>query len=183
MKQKTLLALILILALAVSMGGCFAKSDASETSATTVQQKSAASADTEKLNIGDSAPDFTATLANGDTFTLSEHKDEVVLVNFWGTWCAPCVRELPTFAQLAQEGYTLVAVNCAQDKATVDAFINDNGYTFPIAYDEGGSICTLYHTTIIPYTLIIRDGVIQNSFLGVPNFPYQEYKKAIEACQ
>ena len=51
----------------------------------------------------DLAPDFTATLADGSSFTLSEHRGSVILLNFWATWCGPCVGEMPAFEQLNNE--------------------------------------------------------------------------------
>ncbi|MBR4909905.1 MAG: TlpA family protein disulfide reductase [Clostridia bacterium] len=138
-------------------------------------KKSAGSAET--------APDFTVKLSNGKKFTLSDHKDEVVLLNLWATWCPPCVGELPAFEQLKNDnidGLVIVAVNCAEEKSTVDSFIDENGYTFNIAYDESGSVIKLYPTDGIPYTLIIADGEVKKTFLGAPSDPYGEYKSAVE---
>ena len=131
------------------------------------------------------APDFTAPLNNGKTFTLSEHKDQVVLLNFWATWCPPCVGELPAFEQLKNDqidGLEIVAVNCAESKRTVDSFIAQNGYTFQFAYDENGAVGALYPTDGIPYTLVIKDGKIVKTFLGAPRDPYNEYKNAVLEC-
>ena len=72
------------------------------------------------LNEGDEAPDFTADLAGGGTFTLSDHKDEVVLVNFWATWCGYCIDEMPALEKLRKdniEGLTILAVDCMETKA------------------------------------------------------------------
>ncbi len=133
------------------------------------------------LKKGDAAPDFTATLTDGSTFTLSEHKDEVVLINFWATWCPPCVAELPDFEKLAGENienFTLIAVNCAEDEKTVDAFIEKNGYTFKVAYDVDYTIGMKYPTDGIPYTVIVKDGIIKKIYLGRNS--YETFKKAIE---
>ncbi len=133
------------------------------------------------LKKGDVAPDFTATLTDGSTFTLSEHKDEVVLINFWATWCPPCVAELPDFEKLAGENidnFTLIAVNCTEDEKTVDAFIEKNGYTFKVAYDADYTIGMKYPTDGIPYTVIVKDGIITMIYLGRNS--YETFKKAIE---
>jgi len=135
------------------------------------------------LKVGDTAPDFTAELYNGGSFTLSDYKDKVVLVNFWATWCPPCVGELPAFEQLNKDGidgFVMVAVDCRESKKEVDSFVKDNGYTFNVAYDEDGTIEKMYPTDGIPYTLIIKNGVIENIFLGAPRDPYSEYKNAID---
>lgn len=139
------------------------------------------------LSEGDAAPDFTAELADGNTFTLSEQKGKVVLLNFWATWCGPCVGEMPTFEKLYSEygdKVSILAVNCLEDKETVNQFIEEEGYTFPIAYDEEGTINMKYPSEGIPYTLIIDgEGVIQKIYVGAADAEtqYQEYKSAIEA--
>lgn len=137
------------------------------------------------LTEGDTAPDFTAELCDGGSFTLSEHSDEVVLINFWATWCGPCVREMPAFEKLKAdgiEGFDLVCINCMDDKETVDSFVKTEGYTFNIAYDVDGSIEQYYPTDGIPYTLIVDHGVISKIYVGAMDaeFQYNEYKSAIE---
>ncbi len=138
-----------------------------------------------ELSEGDKAPDFTVQLANGSEFTLSDHKDEVVLLNFWATWCPPCVGEMPELQKIEEagmEGVKLIAVDCMETKDEVDAFIKENGLTFDIAYDEDGAVEQKYPTAGIPYTLIIKDGVIRSIFMGAPQDPYSVYTSAIESC-
>lgn len=140
-----------------------------------------------QLSEGDAAPDFTATLADGTEFTLSEQQGKVVLLNFWATWCGPCVREMPAFEKL-QEDYgdnvAILAVNCMEDADTVAAFIEENSYTFPIAIDERGAVSAKYPTQGIPYTLVIDgDGIVQNIYMGAADADtqYEEYKSAVDA--
>lgn len=142
----------------------------------------------QEVSEGDLAPDFTAQTADGSTFVLSEQKGKVVLLNFWATWCGPCVREMPAFEKLHQEygeEVAILTVNCMEDKDTVDRFISDNGYTFPIAYDVEGAVCIKYPSDGIPYTLVIgKDGIVQNIYLGArdADVQYEEYKGGIEAA-
>lgn len=137
---------------------------------------------------GDAAPDFTAEMADGTTFVLSEQRDKVVLLNFWATWCGPCVKEMPAFEKLNSEygqEVVILAINCMEDKDTVNKFISDNEYTFPFAYDTKGEIAGKYPSDGIPYTLVIgRDGVVKNIYLGAfsADKQYEEYKAAIEAA-
>lgn len=137
---------------------------------------------------GDSAPDFTVEIADGSSFTLSEQKGKVVLLNFWATWCGPCVGEMPAFEKLYNEysqEVAILAINCMEDKDTVDQFISDNSYTFPIAYDVDGAVSKKYPSDGIPYTLVIgKDGIVQKIYLGAKDADaqYEEYKKAIEAA-
>lgn len=135
------------------------------------------------LKAGDTAPDFTVELADGSSFTLSEHSEETIFLNFWATWCPPCVGELPDLEKIAGEGlenFSLVAVNVMEDKETVDAFIKKYGYTMNIGYDEDGTIGIKYPTDGIPYSLVIKKGVIKKIYLGAPRDAYNEYKKTIE---
>lgn len=139
------------------------------------------------LQEGDMAPDFSASLADGSTFTLSDHSDECVLINFWATWCGPCVGEMPAFQKLSDEGIKglkIICIDCQEDKKTVDSFIKENGYTFNIAYDTKGDICAKYPTRGIPYTLVVNKGKIVNIYLGADDADtqYKEYKGAIDAC-
>ncbi len=145
-------------------------------------------AKTTALKPGSEAPDFTAELADGSEFTLSEAEDTVVLLNFWATWCGPCVEEMPAFQKLDEEygdEVQILAVNCMEDQATVDAFIDEYEYTFPVAYDLDASIESLYPTLGIPYTVVIgQDGVITKVFMGSMGMEqqYHDYKEAIDAA-
>ena len=137
------------------------------------------------LKEGDEAPDFTAELAGGGTYTLSDHKDDVVLLNFWATWCGYCVEEMPEIQKINDEninGVSIILVDCMETRQEVDDFLKENGFTFDAAYDEDGSIEKKYPTDGIPYTLIIKDGVIRKIYVGAPADPYNEYKDAIEEC-
>ena len=93
---------------------------------------------------------------------------------------------MPAFEKLAgeyQEEVAILAVNCLEDEGTVNQFIKENGYTFPIAYDENGTINAKYPTSGIPYTLVIgKDGVVEKIFVGAQDADaqYKEYKTAIE---
>lgn len=139
------------------------------------------------LEEGDTAPDFTAKLVDGTEFKMSEHNNEVVLLNFFASWCGPCMGEMPAFEKLHNEkipGLTILCVNCMEDMFTVDSLVKDEGYTFPVAYDVSGKIGEMYPTDGIPYTLVIKNGVIEKTFLGAKDADaqYEEYKSAIDEC-
>lgn len=139
------------------------------------------------LSAGDTAPDFTAALTDGSEFILSEQQGKVVLLNFWATWCGPCVREMPAFEKLYGEygeDVAILAVNCMESEDIVKAFQEENGYTFPIACDPEGDISLKYPSQGIPYTLVIdKEGIIQKIYVGAADAEtqYLEYKGAIDA--
>lgn len=141
-----------------------------------------------ELSEGEGAPNFEAELKGGEKFVLSDQAGKVVLINIWATWCGPCVGEMPAFERLKNEygdKLQIVCVNCMEPKSDVDAFIDDNGYTFPVAYDESGEIMNRYPTEGIPYTLVIgKNGQIKNTYIGSEGEEeqYQKYKAAIDAA-
>lgn len=122
------------------------------------------------VEVGDEYRDFTVTLTDGTEFTLSDHEGSVILLNFWATWCGPCVREMPAFPMLLEkygEDLTLLAVNAGEAEKTVKSFLEKNGYEFPVAADPDNEINSLYPSEGIPYTVLIgRDGKIASIHLG-----------------
>ena len=121
MKMIKALCLILLLALTLPLAGC--------QSETTPEGPAAPIAE------GDAYRDFTVPLADGGEFTLSDHEGKVILLNFWATWCGPCVVEMPAFEQLQEtygEDLVLLAVNSGEDEETVRGFLVETGYTFRV---------------------------------------------------
>lgn len=119
---------------------------------------------------GDPAQDFTIQLTDGTDFTLSDHLGQVVLLNFWATWCTYCVMEMPAFDML-QEAYgddlAILAVNCDVEAETALDFLEENDYGFPIALDTDQTVSSLYPTDALPYTLVIdREGHVIHTVLG-----------------
>ncbi len=122
------------------------------------------------VEVGDDYRDFTATLADGSSFTLSDHAGTVILLNFWATWCGPCVGEMPAFPMLVEkygDDLTLLAVNLGENAEGVQGFLEKKGYGFPVALDPELEIGSLYPSDGIPYTVLIgKDGKIASIHLG-----------------
>ena len=178
----TLLLITACLSMAVLMTSCGTDGDTADVAG---EEDGGAASEGSALKEGDDAPDFTAELAGGGTYKLSDHKDDVVLLNFWATWCGYCVEEMPEIQKINDEnidGVSIILVDCMETRQEVDDFLKENGFTFDAAYDEDGSIEKKYPTDGIPYTLIIKDGVIRKIYVGAPADPYNEYKSAIEEC-
>lgn len=115
--------------------------------------------------------DFTLVDQYGNEHTLSDYKGKVVFLNFWATWCPPCRKEMPDIEELYQEyNYNqdeVVFLGVANprtdqntntrevDKEGVMAFLDENGYTFPVVFDETGEIYGKYSISALPTTFLI----------------------------
>lgn len=104
------------------------------------------------------APDFTVVNADGSSVKLSSLIGKPVVVNFWATWCAPCVGELPEL-QRAYEEYgdrvEFIFINVETDVNRVKSFIQENSYTFPLYFDLTGLAQEVYSVDSIPMSVFI----------------------------
>ena len=105
------------------------------------------------------APDFTVPLAAGPRFRLTEHRGNVVLVNFWATWCPPCREEMPSMERLwrrhRERGFLLLAVSLDTDTTLVGPFVAKHGLTFPVALDPGAEVAILYGVRALPVSFVV----------------------------
>jgi len=120
--------------------------------------------------IGSSAPDFTVQDSD-HTITLSQFRGQVVVLNFWATWCPPCVAETPALvrmqASLKPKGVTVLAVSIDADDAAYHKFLKDYSVNMVTVRDESKKASTLYGTFGWPETYIIdRSGIIRRKFIG-----------------
>ena len=108
----------------------------------------------------------------GDTVSLAEFRGRVVVLNFWGTWCPPCRREIPGLEALQRriEGHGATVVGLAIDSGTpasVRAWTRAHGMTYPIWLGDTGTAVRYYQTMGFPTTLLVdADGVIRRRYLG-----------------
>jgi peroxiredoxin len=116
--------------------------------------------------VGAEAPDFVAVnIASEDSVRLSDYQGEVVLLNLWATWCAPCRQEMPSmerlYEELGPEGLRIVAVSVDPTRRVVHEFVDEYGLTFDILHDQSQRVDVLYQTTGLPESFVIdRHGVI-----------------------
>ena len=128
---------------------------------------------------GNYAPKLKLSTNKGYSFDLSDFKGKVVFVNFWATWCNPCVQEMPDLQKLYdkyKEKAEFILIS-SEHKNVIDTFIKEKNYTFPIGYDTDYENSKNYNTYAIPYTFIIdKEGKIFKSFLGANTFDtYEEF--------
>ena len=117
------------------------------------------------------APDFTFTdLVTGRTMKLSDLRDKPVYLNFWATWCPPCVKELPHI-QSKYEQYKdrihFLAISVDSEQDAPAQFISSKGYTFTVGYGNEREISRAYNIEAIPASYIIgTDGTIKAQIVG-----------------
>lgn len=117
------------------------------------------------------APDFTLPDLNEEPVALSDWRGQIVLLNFWTSWCAPCRVEMPLLQALYEayrdDGLVVLAVNLEEEPERVAAFVEDLGLAFPVLLDEKAAVGTLYRVRGAPTTYFIdRDGVIRQRYVG-----------------
>jgi cytochrome c biogenesis protein CcmG, thiol:disulfide interchange protein DsbE len=128
--------------------------------------------------IGAAAPDFTVRDSDR-TVTLSQFKGQVVVLNFWATWCPPCVEELPSLMQMQQRmkarGITVLAVSIDADQSAYRQFLKDHNVNLLTVRDPDQKSSGLYGTVKYPETYIVdRKGVVRRKFIGAVDWTEPE---------
>jgi peroxiredoxin len=130
------------------------------------------------INEGEHAPDFQLKSLDGKTVSLSDYRGKTVLLNFWASWCGPCVGEMPYLQEIHQEwsakGLVLLTVNVGESSYQANGFMQNYGLTLQVLLDTSGSVAEQYSIMGIPTTFFIdKDGIIQKKVVGA--FPSKEY--------
>jgi peroxiredoxin len=117
---------------------------------------------------GDAAPDFKLRDMSGKEVSLSDYRGKVVLMNFWATWCQPCLVELPhlqeIYKELEKDGLVVlgISVDAPRDVSKVKPIVKTRGLEFPILLDKSSSVLSLYNPSqALPYNVLIdREGKV-----------------------
>ncbi len=127
--------------------------------------------------IGETAPNFTVTDAQR-TVTLSQFRGKPVVLNFWATWCPPCVEEMPSLVELQKklgDKVIILAVSEDEDENAVKQFVRDHNVDLLVVRDSKQSANALYGTFKFPETYVIdKDGVIRRKFIGAADWTNPE---------
>ncbi len=120
---------------------------------------------------GSPAPDFQLQTLDGTSVSLADYKGDVVVINFWATWCPPCRAEMPgiqvVYETYKADGLTVLAINAQEDTDTIQAFLQETGFTFPVLPDPYGQAIRAYGVRSFPATFILnRDGNIDTIHQG-----------------
>ena len=105
------------------------------------------------------AAPVTISMFDGPTRELSDLGTEIVVLNFWATWCAPCVKEMPEldrFWQENKETVSLIGVAVSTPELAVSGFIHRVGVQYPIATDEDGVLTRKYNVSLLPTTVLVN---------------------------
>jgi peroxiredoxin len=115
---------------------------------------------------GSTAPDFALAARDGGKVRLADLKGEVVMINFWATWCGPCRQEMPLLAQLHTKyqplGFTLLGVNVEPDSAAAVTWLKGMPVTFPILFDTDSAVAGSFGVEGMPSTVFVdRKGQVR----------------------
>ncbi|MFZ5756442.1 MAG: TlpA family protein disulfide reductase [Pseudomonadota bacterium] len=126
---------------------------------------------------GKPAPDFTLKSTSGKNVRLAEQRGDVVMINFWATWCGPCRQEMPLLEKLHGKykdlGFTLLGINVEADDSGMAKYLKDVPVSFPILRDGENRIARLYGVDGMPSTVIVDRG-------GKVRFVHRGYKPGYE---
>ena len=126
------------------------------------------------------APDFDLEVLTGDTANLETYKGEYVLLNFWATWCPPCLEERPyieeAFQKYQDRGFTVVAISSDEEgESAVTPFIEKLGVTFPVLLDPDKAVSSVYGAHNLPMTFILnREGEVVAGAVGERDWSSEE---------
>ncbi len=120
---------------------------------------------------GQQAPDFALKSSTGENLRLSEYRGDVVMINFWATWCGPCRQEMPLLDELytryQRVGFNLLGVNIDDDSSRAMQMVNELGVSFPVLFDARKEVSKLYEVNAMPVTVLVdREGNVRHVHHG-----------------
>ena len=132
------------------------------------------------------APDFSLKSDSGKNLKLSEYRGDVVMINFWASWCGPCRQEMPLLEELYQEyeplGFTILGVNVEEDSAKAKNLLKDIPVSFPVLFDNTSKVSKLYDVIAMPSTVLVdRDGNMRYLHRGYKPGYVEQYQEQVRA--
>ncbi|OXS54915.1 thiol-disulfide oxidoreductase [Cohnella sp. CIP 111063] len=123
------------------------------------------------LKKGDVPPEFSLMGVDDKEYKLSDYKGKAIVINFWGTFCPPCVKEMPEFQRQSEkwkdEPFKILAINLSEDMIAVSNFVSRYNLDFTILRDQNRKIERLYKLKSYPTTFFVKpDGKIMDIFVG-----------------
>jgi peroxiredoxin len=135
---------------------------------------------------GGPAPQFTLGARGGRNVSLTQYHGQVVMINFWASWCGPCRQEMPLLESIYKKynklGFTLLGVNVEPDSQAADDWLKATPVSFPILYDKESKVSKLYDVAGMPSTVIIdRRGKLRMLHRGYKPGDENEYLDSIRS--
>jgi peroxiredoxin len=132
------------------------------------------------------APDFALKSHSGENLRLSEFRGEVVMINFWASWCGPCRQEMPLLDELYTQyqplGFTILGVNVEEDPSKAKQLLKESPVNFPILYDDKSEVSKLYKVVAMPSTVLVdRDGNVRYLHQGYKPGYEESYQHQVRA--
>jgi thiol-disulfide isomerase/thioredoxin len=132
------------------------------------------------------APDFALKTDSGSNLRLSELRGDVVMINFWASWCGPCREEMPLLDEIHQRykplGFTVLGVNVEEDSRAAKALLEQIPVSFPILFDNDSTVSKLYDVRAMPSTILVdRDGNMRYLHRGYKPGYEQQYTQQVRA--
>jgi peroxiredoxin len=132
------------------------------------------------------APDFTLPARDGGSVQLSSLKGQVVMINFWATWCGPCRQEMPLLEQIHAKyeplGFTLLGVNVEPDSAAATAWLEGMPVTFPVLFDTKNAVAGAFGVMGMPSSVFVdREGRVRHVHRGYKPGDEAQYADVIRA--
>jgi thiol-disulfide isomerase/thioredoxin len=132
------------------------------------------------------APGFSLKSRSGDMVSLDQLKGQVVMINFWASWCGPCRTEMPLLDQMYKRysslGFTLIGVNVEEDIRDAEKLLASMPVTFPVVFDRQSTVSKLYDVNAMPSSVFIdRKGNVRYLHRGYKNGDEGEYLNQIRA--
>ena len=133
---------------------------------------------------GSPAPQFTLGSRAGQSVSLAQYKGQVVMLNFWASWCGPCRQEMPLLESIYKKynrlGFTMIGVNVEPDSNAANEWLKATPVSFPILYDKDSKVSKMYDVAGMPSTVIIdRTGKVRVLHRGYKPGDENEYLDSI----
>ena len=138
------------------------------------------------VSLQDAAPGFTLKSLGGDNLRLEEYRGQVVLINFWASWCGPCRQEMPLLDRIHQRyqdaGFAVLGVNVEGEEAPARKIAEKTKVTFPVLIDAGQQVSEEYNLEAMPSSVVVdRDGVVRYIHRGYKPGDEAKYLEVVKA--
>ena len=138
------------------------------------QDNTDSSSSLEPVGVNFPAPNLSLENMNGQTESLADYRETVVLVNNWATWCPPCKAEMPILAAFYNKhksaGFTIIAIEAGDFEDVISPFVESNNLEFPVWLDPNGASLRAFGNSTLPNSYVIdRSGIIRYAWTGEIN--------------